>query len=81
MEIKEKINIENWDNTDIHKTNAKNWEELYGEVQKELIDKLTIQNLILNTFLENNDLESAKHWANNVSKTTYNIIKKYRDLN
>lgn len=80
MEIKEKINIENWDNTDIHETNAKNWEELYVEVQKELIDKLSIQNLILNNFLENNDLESAKHWANNVSKTTYNIIKKYRDF-
>lgn len=80
MDIKENINIENWDNTNVHKTNAKNYEELYGEVQNELIEKLTIQNLILNNFLENNDLESAKHWANNVSKTTYNIIKKYRDF-
>lgn len=80
MEIKQKINIENWDNSNIHKTNTKNFEELYTEVQRELIDKLTMQNQILINFLENNDLESAKHWANNISKTTTNIVAKYGEF-
>ena len=76
MEMKQKINIENWDNSNIHKSNAKNYEELYAEVQRELMDKLAMQNQILINFLENNDLESAKHWADNISKTTTNIIAK-----
>lgn len=76
MEIKQKINIENWDDSNIHKTSAKNYEELYAEVQRELIDKLAMQNQILINFLKNNDLESAKHWADNISKTTTNIIAK-----
>ena len=76
-EIKEKINLEIYDNSNVNETFATNYEELFTEVQNELIHKLTIQNQILINLLENNDLESAKHWAENISKTTKNIVAKH----
>ncbi len=74
---KQKINLDQFKNLNIAPTRAKNFEELFTEVQKELLDNLFFKIEGLKYCINNNDIQNAKEWINYVDQTFHSITHKY----
>ena len=71
------INLDQFKNLKIAPTRAKNFEELYGEVQAELLNNLYFKMEALKYCINNNDIQKAQEWVNDVDQTFRAITHKY----
>lgn len=74
------INLDQFKNLKIAPTRAKNFEELYGEVQNELLNNLYFKMEALKYCINNNDIQKAQEWVNDVDQTFHAIIHKYSEF-
>ena len=71
------INLDQFKNLKIAPTRAKNIEELYDEVQNELLNNLYFKMEALKYCINNNDIQKAQEWVNDVDQTFRAITHKY----